>query len=106
MADVAPRERPAGPAPEERAGELDEVLRQVNRIRVAHGADALYELPRAQPAHVPGSTCVLQEAFADVGVASVDYYHLVGPSVRITHGLGWFVRRFDAGGYPQLIAPR
>lgn len=103
MAEVAPTDvADVGNAAE--APELDEVLRQVNRIRVAHGADPLYELPRAQPAHVPGSTCVLQEAFADLGVASVDYYQLVGRSVRITHGLGWFVRRFDAGGYPQLVA--
>lgn len=86
--------------------ELAEVLRQVNRIRLAHGADPLYELPQAQPAHVPGSRCVLQEAFADIGVAAVDYYDLVGPHVRIAHGLGRFVRRFDAGAYPELIAPR
>jgi hypothetical protein len=98
-------QRPAR-APAAGAAELDEVLRHVNRIRVDHGADPLYELPRAQPAHVPGSTCVLQEAFADLGVSTVDYYELVGPGVRIAHGLSWFVRRFDAGGYPQLVEPR
>lgn len=91
--------------PERNGDELDEVLRHVNRIRVEHGADPLYELPRAQPAHVPGSTCVLQAAFADIGVSTVDYYELVGPGVRIAHGLSWFVRRFDAGAYPQLVEP-
>ena len=93
---------------EERAGaedELAEVLRRVNRIRVEHGADPLYELPCAATAMTPGSTCVLQEAFADIGVATVDYHELVGPGVRIEHGLGWFVRRFDDGVYPQLLAP-
>ena len=113
MAEIAPSERPAG-AEEGPAGgdgdevdrELDEVLRHVNRIRVEHGADPLYELPRAQPSHVPGSTCVLQEAFADLGVSTVDYYELVGPAVRIAHGLSWFVRRFDAGAYPELVDAR
>jgi hypothetical protein len=110
MAEIAPSERPAGtetePARTDGEGdghELDEALRQVNRIRVEHGVDPLYELPVALPAHVPGSTCVLQEAFADIGVASVDYYDLVGPDLRVPHGLSWFVRRFDAGAYPQLI---
>jgi hypothetical protein len=46
---------------------------------------------------------VLQEAFADLGVSTVDYYFLVGRGVRIEHGLSWFVRRFDAGRYPQLV---
>jgi hypothetical protein len=93
-------------APGEDADELQEVLRRVNRIRVEHGVDPLYELPRAQPASVPGSTCVLQKAFADIGVAFVDYQFLVGKGFRIEHGLGWFVRRFDAGGFPELVAPR
>lgn len=85
--------------------ELAVALREVNRIRVANGADPISELPRAQPASVPGSACVLQEAFADIGVSTVDYYFLVGKGVRIEHGLSWFVRRFDAGAYPQLLAP-
>jgi hypothetical protein len=86
------------------ADELETALQRVNRIRVEHGADPLYELPQAQPASVPGSVCVLQEAFADLGVSTVDYYFLVGKGVRIEHGLSWFVRRFDAGAYPQLVA--
>lgn len=86
------------------AGELDLALQQVNRIRLAHGLDPIFELPRAQPALVPGSSCVLQEAFADMGVAYVDYRQLVGPGLRLDHDLGWFVRRFDEGAYPQLVA--
>jgi hypothetical protein len=106
MADRAVSTRPDGAEPLPTPAELDEVLRHVNRIRVEHGADPLYELPRAQPAHVPGSTCVLQEAFADLGVSTVDYYELIGPDVRIAHGLSWFVRRFDAGAYPDLVDAR
>jgi hypothetical protein len=107
MAEVAPREREGerpGESPDVVAGELEAALRLVNRIRVEHGADPLYELAQAQPASVPGSVCVLQEAFADLGVSTVDYYYLVGKGVRIEHGLSWFVRRFDAGAYPQLVA--
>jgi hypothetical protein len=91
--------------PGEQATELEEVLRRVNRIRVDHGVDPLYELPRAAPAMTPDSTCVLQEAFFDIGVATVDYHQLVGRGVRIEHGLGWFIRRFDDGAYPELAAP-
>jgi hypothetical protein len=99
------RERPEETGAPPAGGELDMALREVNRIRVEHGADPLAELPLAQPASVPGSACVLQEAFADIGVSTVDYYYLVGRGVRIEHGLSWFVRRFDAGAYPQLVAP-
>ncbi|HEY7732747.1 MAG TPA: hypothetical protein VH950_17845 [Gaiellaceae bacterium] len=107
MAEVAPRERDderSGEPPADLPDELAAALQRVNRIRVEHGADPLYELPQAQPASVPGSVCVLQEAFADLGVSTVDYYYLVGKGVRIEHGLSWFVRRFDAGAYPQLVA--
>jgi hypothetical protein len=90
--------------PSDQTEELAEVLRRVNRIRVDHGVDPLYELPRAAPAMTPGSTCVLQEAFFDIGVATVDYHELVGRGIRIEHGLGWFIRRFDDGAYPQLAA--
>jgi hypothetical protein len=85
--------------------ELDVVLRRINEIRVTHGADPLYELPAASPAITPGSNCVLQEAFADIGVATVDYYELRGRGLRVDHGLSWFIRRFDAGAYPQLVRP-
>ncbi len=78
----------------------------MNRIRVTHGADPIYELPTAAPAMTPGSTCVLQEAFADIGVATVDYYELRGRGLRIEHGLSWFIRRFDDGTYPELVRPR
>ena len=86
--------------------ELGEVLRRVNQVRVEHGADPIYELPAAAPAMTPGSTCVLQEAWADIGVSTVDYYEARGPGLRVEHGLSWFVRRFDEGAYPQLVAPR
>jgi hypothetical protein len=102
VGEVTPAKR-FGEAPSGDEEELAEVLIRVNRIRVAHGADPIYELPRAQPAGIPGSTCVLQEAFSDIGVATVDYHQLVGHRLRIEHGLGWFIRRFDDGAYPQLI---
>jgi hypothetical protein len=86
--------------------ELDVVLRRINQIRVMQGADPIYELPAASPALTPGSSCVLQEAFADIGVATVDYYELRGRGLRIDHGLSWFIRRFDDGAYPQLVQPR
>ncbi len=86
--------------------ELDDVLRQVNRIRVTHGADPIYALPTASPAMTPGSSCVLQEAFADIGVATVDYYELRGRGLRVEHGLGWFIRRYDDGAFPDLVRPK
>lgn len=83
--------------------ELGEVLREVNRIRVEHGADPLYELPKGRPAFDADSTCVLQNAFADMGIAYVDYSSCIGTQLRFSHSLGPFIRRFDAGRYPQLI---
>lgn len=85
---------------------LLDVLRAVNRIRTEHGVDPLYELPKARPAWEPGSTCVLQKAFEEIGVYSVDYRHGYGRSFRIEHGLGHFIRDFDAGRYPELLEPR
>jgi hypothetical protein len=82
---------------------LDDVLRDVNRLRVAHGADALYELPAACTAW-DGGGCVLERAFADLGVALVDYRRAYGPDVEFDHGLGDFTREFDAGRYPELQA--
>lgn len=101
MAEVTPARRGVEP-PSCDADELGDVLRRVNQLRVQQGADPIYELPSAQPAMTPGSTCVLQEAFADIGIASVDYHNLVGRGLVIEHGLGWFIRRFDEGTYPQL----
>ena len=83
--------------------ELGKVLREVNRIRVEHGADPLYELPKGRPAFDPDSTCVLQNAFADMGIAYVDYSSCIGAQLRFNHSLGPFIRKFDAGRYPQLI---
>jgi hypothetical protein len=80
-----------------------DVLQAVNRIRVEHGADPIYELPKAEPAWNPGSTCVLQRAFADLGVAVVDYHRAYGRGVTIEHGLADFIRDFDAGKYPELL---
>ncbi len=82
---------------------LLEVLQAVNRIRVEYGADPIYELPKAEPAWKPGSTCVLQRALADLGVAVVDYDRAYGKDITIQHGLARFIRDFDAGNYPELL---
>jgi hypothetical protein len=87
------------------AGALDDVLRQVNRIRVGHGADPLYELPGACTAW-EGGGCVLERAFADLGVLVVDYRRAYGRDIRFEHGLGRFICEFDAGRHPALLAPR
>ena len=93
------RAEPVSPSAPE--SPLDGVLRAVNRIRVEHGADPLYELPKGTPALEDGA-CVLERAFEDLGVLYVDYEHGVGRGLRIRHGLGPFIRGFDAGLYPQL----
>ena len=82
---------------------LDDVLRRINQIRLAHGSDALYELPVACTAW-EGGGCVLERAFADLGVTVVDYVRAYGPGVRFEHGLGDFVRRFDRGAFPELVS--
>jgi hypothetical protein len=82
---------------------LDEVLRAVNRIRATLGADPIYELPRGRPAREPASTCVLERAREDVGVSSIDYRFARGKRLEIEHGLGSFIRAFDAGKYPELL---
>jgi hypothetical protein len=84
---------------------LDDVLRQVNRIRTAHGADPLYELPAACTAW-DGGGCVLERAFEDLGVLIIDYQRAYGRQLEFEHGLGTFVRDFDAGRYPTLLAGR
>ena len=95
------RETPAAPtAP---ASPLEDVLQRVNRLRIAHGADPLYELPSACTAW-DGGGCVLERAFEDLGVAFVDYRHARGRHIELEHGLGDFARDFDAGRYPQLLA--
>jgi hypothetical protein len=97
------REAPAQPAAP--VSPFDEVLRRVNRIRVAHGVDPLYELPAACTAW-DGGGCVLERAFEDIGVLIVDYRRAYGRHVEFEHGLGDFVRDFDAGRYPGLVTPR
>jgi hypothetical protein len=87
------------------AGRLDEVLRRVNRIRIEHGADPLYELPGACTAW-DGGGCVLERAFADLGVLVVDYRRAYGRDVEFEHGLSAFVRDFDAGRFPELLTAR
>jgi hypothetical protein len=84
---------------------LDDVLRRVNRIRADFGADALYELPRACTAW-DGGGCVLERAFEDVGVVVVGANRAYGDGVSFEHGLGVFVRDYDAGRYPELVEPR
>lgn len=93
----------APPAPPARS--LDDVLRRVNRIRVARGADALYELSAACTAW-EGGGCVLERAFDDLGVLVVGYGRAYGRDVEFEHGLGSFIRDFDAGRYPELLAAR
>jgi hypothetical protein len=82
---------------------LDDVLRRVNRVRVDHGVDPLYELPAACTAW-QGGGCVLELAFEDLGVLVVDYERAYGRHVEFEHGLGGFVRDFDNGRYPWLLA--
>ena len=97
------REAPVPPASP--ASPLDDVLRRINRIRVEHGADPLYELPAACTAW-QGGGCVLEVAFEDLGVVSVGYRRAYGRNVEFDHGLDDFVRNFDAGRYPELVAAR
>jgi hypothetical protein len=82
---------------------LDDVLRRVNRIRTAQGVDPLYSLPSACTAW-DGGGCVLERAFEDLGVLIVDYRHAHGRGFSFEHGLGDFVRDFDAGRFPRLLA--
>jgi hypothetical protein len=84
------------------ASPLDDVLRRVNGIRIARGADPLYELPAACTAW-EGGGCVLELAFEDLGVSFVDYRRAYGRGIEFEHGLGDFVRAFDAGGFPGLL---
>jgi hypothetical protein len=84
---------------------LDDVLRRVNRIRVANGVDALYSLPAACTAW-DGGGCVLERAFDDLGVLMVDYRQAHGRGFSFEHGLGDFVRDFAAGRFPTLITDR
>ena len=101
MVPAPPQTEPS--APTEVDPELDVVLREVNRLRVEQGADPLFKLPKGRPALDPNSTCVLQNAFEDIGVAFVDYRSCVGHQTYFEHNLGPFIRKFDAGRYPQLI---
>jgi hypothetical protein len=84
---------------------LDDVLRRVNRIRTAHGVDPLYTLPSACTAW-DGGGCVLERAFDDLGVLMVDYRQAHGRGFSFDHGLGDFVRDFDAGRFPTLLTDR
>lgn len=97
---VAAPEAPAPPA-----SPLDDVLRRVNGMRTAHGADPLYELPAACSAW-EGGGCVLERAFEDLGVVYVSYRRAYGRGIEFEHGLGDFVRAFDTGRYPGLLARR
>jgi hypothetical protein len=100
---VPPRDIPAPATVPEHP--LDEILRRVNRIRTAHGVDPLFELPSACTAW-DGGGCVLERAFEDLGVLVVDYERAYGKRLEFHHGLTGFVRDFDAGRYPELLAPR
>lgn len=84
---------------------LDDVLRRVNRIRTAQGADPLYSLPSACTAW-DGGGCVLERAFEDLGVLMVDYRQAHGRGFSFEHGLAHFVRDFDAGRFPSLLAAK
>lgn len=84
---------------------LDDVLRRVNRIRTARGLDPLYSLPSACTAW-DGGGCVLERAFEDLGVLMVDYRQAHGRGFSFDHGLGDFVRDFDGGRFPSLLAAK
>ena len=99
--EVRPEVAPPAAPPEL----LDDVLRRVNRIRTDHGADPLYELPQGCTAW-EGGGCVLERAFEDVGVVVVGANRAYGQGVSFEHGLGAFVRDYDAGRYPALVEPR
>ena len=78
----------------------------MNRLRVEHGVDPLYELPAACPAW-EGGGCVLERAFEDLGVVVVDYGRAYGRDVDFKqHGLGAFICDFDAGRHPALLDRR
>jgi hypothetical protein len=100
MATIA-RDAPVVPAPPQ--SPLDDVLRRINQLRTGFGADPLYELPAACTAW-EGGGCVLERAFDDLGVLVVDYTHAYGRRFQFEHGLGDFVRDFDAGRHPGLLA--
>jgi hypothetical protein len=97
------REAPDVTAPP--SSPLDDVLRRVNRIRTDHGLDALYALPSASTAW-DGGGCVLEHAFEDLGVLIVDYREAHGRGFSFEHGLGDFVRGFDAGRFPTLLTSK
>lgn len=100
---VPVQEPVAGCAPP--ASPLNDVLRRVNRLRLKHGVDPLYELPAACTAW-DGGGCVLERAFEDLGVLVVDYRRAYGLHVKFEHGLGGFICDFDAGRYPELVTGR
>ena len=79
------------------------MLRRVNGIRIANGVDPLYSLPSACTAW-DGGGCVLERAFDDLGVLMVDYRQAHGRGFSFDHGLGDFVRDFDSGRFPSLLA--
>ena len=87
--------------PVETEDPLDDVLRRVNRVRVSQGVDPLFELPAACTSW-DGGGCVLERAFADLGIAYVDYRRAYGRDLTFEHGLGDFVRAFDKGRFPEL----
>jgi hypothetical protein len=87
------------------ASPLEDVLRRVNRIRIEQGVDPLYELPSACTAW-DGGGCVLERAFEDLGVLIVDYRQAHGRGFSFEHGLGDFVRDFDGGRFPSLLAAK
>jgi hypothetical protein len=91
------------PASAEVASPLDDVLQRVNRIRVEHGVDPLYELPSACTAW-DGGGCVLERAFEDLGVLVVDYRRAYGPGIAFEHGLSRFIWDFDAGRHSALLS--
>jgi hypothetical protein len=97
------RDAPATTVPS--SSPLDDVLRRVNQIRTARGVDPLYSLPSACTAW-DGGGCVLERAFEDLGVLMVDYQQAYGRGFSFDHGLGDFVREFDSGRHPDLVASR
>ena len=59
---------------------------------------------RARPG--TAAVCVLERAFADLGVLVVDYRRAYGRGVEFEHGLTGFICDFDAGRHFELLTRR
>lgn len=94
-------EIPVAPAVTTTRPELDEVLREVNRIRTARGGDPIYELPKGARCHA--FSCPLARGIGDdCGVGSTTYDFLGVAAGPLPWVLIEFRQAFDAGDFPEL----